>query len=145
MRLRLVAPGVTASRVGLERYLRVLTGALETLAAAAAAELVTNREIPLLYESGCRYQREARDRSGARLEEWRSPLAVCEAGAGDCEDLAAYRVAELRERLGEPSARFDVLSQEPRPGREHWLFHIRIRRQDGRLEDPSRLLGMTPE
>lgn len=145
MRLRFVAPGVTASRLGLERYLRVLTSALETLAAAGAAELARYPEIPMLYESGCRYRREDRDRSGARLEDWRSPLAVCEAGAGDCEDLAAYRVAELRERLGEPGAHFDVLSQEPREGRNHWLFHIRLRRANGRLEDPSKHLGMTPE
>lgn len=139
MRLRLVAPGVTAARVGLDPYLRVLYAALETLAAAGQAELAAG-DLPLLYEAGVRYAREARGPDGARLEEWRSPRAVLRARAGDCEDLAAWRVAELR-ASGEP-AHFDVLSQPPREGRSHWLFHIRVRRGSGELEDPSALLGM---
>jgi hypothetical protein len=45
---------------------------------------------PPLYQAGVRYQREV------NTEEWLDIPTVIEAGWGDCEDLACWRVAELR-------------------------------------------------
>ena len=45
---------------------------------------------PRLYQAGVRYQREV------NTEEWLDIPSVIEAGWGDCEDLACWRVAELR-------------------------------------------------
>jgi hypothetical protein len=47
---------------------------------------------PPLYQAGVRYQREQ------GTEEWLDIPSVIEAGWGDCEDLACWRVAELRTR-----------------------------------------------
>src|SRR5262249_45709634 len=45
---------------------------------------------PPLYESGVRYQREV------GTENWTDVARTLELGYGDCEDLACWRVAELR-------------------------------------------------
>lgn len=82
-----------------------------------------------LYRAGVRYQRE---RPG--YEAWRLPSQVRASGYGDCEDLAIWRVAELRAR-GVP-ARFDVVRAGPR------LWHAVVRLPDGTIEDPSKRLGM---
>lgn len=100
---------------------------------------------PPLYESGVRYEREA-EREGApdrlgrlpRLEEWRDAAAVLEHGAGDCEDLAAYRVAELVAQGVE--ARIQIIKRPQRPG-ARGLLHILAAAPWG-VEDPSRALGM---
>jgi hypothetical protein len=55
-------------------------------------------------------------------------------GGGDCEDLATWRAAELR-AVGEP-ARVIVYRSAPS------VLHAVVRRGDGRIEDPSRRLGM---
>jgi len=55
-------------------------------------------------------------------------------GGGDCEDLAAWRAAELR-IAGEP-ARVVVVRSAP------GVLHAVVRRANGRIEDPSRRLGM---
>lgn len=90
--------------------------------------------LPGLYESGVRYVREARDpRTGLRREEWRTIEDVIEHMGGDCEDLAAYRVAQLQSR-GVP-ARIWLR-------RHKAMWHVLVRLPDGRLEDPSRKLGM---
>jgi hypothetical protein len=63
--------------------------------------------------------------------------------SGDCDDLAAYRLAELWHD-GEAGARALVRyvpSLDPRLPAP-WLFHALIRRADGTIEDPSRDLGM---
>lgn len=106
-----------------------LLSLLEVLAAANDAE-----RPPPLYASGVRYRAEDQKR-----ERWRvGTVVLSEDMEADCEDLAAMRVSELR-RSGE-RAGFDLLRQEPRIG--ELLYHIRVRRGDGRIEDPSRVLGM---
>ena len=62
---------------------------------------------------------------------------------GDCEDLACWRVAELR-MAGERNATHAISVDDlpDRSGRIVTTFHIFILRGDGRSEDPSRLLGM---
>lgn len=87
--------------------------------------------LPRLYDGTIRYQREP-----AGQERWRSARHVAAAGIGDCEDLAAYRVAELRELEGERGARVKLLRRGPH------LIHAVVERANGQIEDPSRKLGM---
>lgn len=90
-----------------------------------------NPRTPLLYRSGVVYEREPVD----VREEFCTIPAVIRQGWGDCDDLAPWRSAELCEVHG-VDAWPDVVVI--RPG----LFHIIVRRADGRTEDPSRVLGM---
>jgi hypothetical protein len=86
-------------------------------------------EFPLLYDSGIVYRREPPGR-----EWWESALELVALGEGDCEDLAAYRAAELRYREGDP-ARVRIY----RTRRQ--TFHAIVERGDGTFEDPSRVLA----
>ncbi len=84
--------------------------------------------LPSLYESGIVYRREPYGR-----EWWESAsdlLDVVADHSGDCEDLAAYRAAELRYFAGE-HARAVV-----RPTK-NGKFHCLVEREDGSIEDPS--------
>jgi hypothetical protein len=85
---------------------------------------------PPLYASGVRYRRERRGQ-----EDWQSIAETYKRKAGDCEDLVAARVAELR-YAGEKGAMPKLYS--PRPG----LVHCIVLRADGTTEDPSKVLGM---
>ena len=96
--------------------------------------LKTHR-VPPLYESGVRYQNEPRS---FPCEEFASIPAVMARGWGDCDDLAPWRVAELREQ-GE---RAKIRIQWKRQPSGTKLFHVVVRRGDGSIEDPSRILGM---
>ena len=87
-----------------------------------------------LYQRGIRYQREARDpKTGTRLEQWRTYPELIEFGVGDCEDLAAARVAELRNK---------GINARPWLERHGRMWHVVVRLPDGRIEDPSKRLGM---
>lgn len=93
---------------------------------------VSGVETPSLYASGIRYRREPRGR-----EWWETAadaLGVVADRAGDCEDLAAYRAAELRVFEGDPDARVRII-RTPRGS-----FHAIVEHGDGTLEDPSRIL-----
>jgi hypothetical protein len=83
-----------------------------------------------LLKSHVRYQAEP---LGSEI--WQSAKETYELGFGDCEDLVSIRVAELRfwERVNAMPFIKDV-----RPGLRHCL----VRHPDGRLECPSRALGM---
>lgn len=113
-----------------------LDAALEGLVEVGVAELSDPRisgadEWPTLYTSGVRYNRE-RD-----SEDWNPPSNVLALGWGDCEDLAAWRTAELRVTGEDPTARAVVIRSGPR------TWHAVVAREDGtRIEDPSRMLGM---
>jgi hypothetical protein len=85
--------------------------------------------IPPLYSSGVRYKNEPRD-------VWRHAADVAAEGWGDCEDLSAYRAAELRVSGEDPHA--CVTTYESGPHR----YHAVVQRGDGTIEDPSRVLGM---
>lgn len=99
--------------------------------------------IPRLYDSGARYKKEPRDT-------WRHALDVSRQGWGDCEDLAGYRVGELRVSGEDPGATIDTYRTGPR------RFHAIVRRTqgvipdfahsrlEGPFEDPSLALGMNP-
>lgn len=105
--------------------------ALEGLCRVALVQLVDTRPaLPLLYQSGVRYRQEN------RTEWWLGPRDVYARGHGDCEDLVAWRVAELR-RVGEPA---EPACYAPRPGLVHCVVKV-----GQKIEDPSRLLGMGGE
>lgn len=102
------------------------------LLAKDEAYLRENPQTPLLIDSGVRYEREP---PGQEL--WLTIPWVRLMGHGDCEDLACWRAAELRVR-GEDARPFHTLRYTPK-GR---LYHIRVKRADGTIEDPSAALGM---
>lgn len=81
---------------------------------------------PVLYDSGIVYRREV------AAEDWQNAIDLLRSGRGDCEDLAAYRAAELR-CDGEPAT---VAIKRTRRG----SYHAVVRRADGTTEDPSRIL-----
>jgi len=113
-----------------------LEAALEALANVDSAILRDDASIPRLYNSGVRYRRERIDTAtGKRRDEWENIKQVLAVKCGDCEDLVGWRVAELRVRDNE-AARGVVKRTGPS------LWHALVQRADGRIEDPSRHLGM---
>lgn len=104
---------------------------LEALVQSNMDEVRSNPHLPDLYESGVRYMRE---RDG--VNKWQGILESYALRVADCEDLAAARVAILRVRHREPKARCDV--KFVREG----LWHVRVVRANGAIEDPSAVLGM---
>lgn len=93
-------------------------------------ELLRRSQLPPLYASGVRYKRERPGR-----ERWQTCEQTYARGFGDCEDLASWRAAELR-RAGEIGATCVVRKTGPR------LWHVLVGRENGMIEDPSRILGM---
>ena len=90
-----------------------------------------------LYDRGIRYAREERDPSTGKIkEEWRTLQDLERQGVGDCEDLAAARVAELREQ---------GINARPYLTRKGRLWHVQVIYPDGKVEDPSKILGMNGE
>lgn len=135
-----VLRGVDRARMGGELVDAAFCILLGSLAAWNEALIRESRArgvlLPALYEAGVRYQREPFPR-----EDWLDVLEVIQRRQGDCEDLACWRVAELR-----------AAGVEARPGfirrrvltAEGWqtVYHIVVLWPDGRIEDPSRILGM---
>lgn len=117
------------------RYTQRLEGvqesldALENLALRSLRQMRSGAGFPKLYASGVRYKREP-----AGVENWQTARELFATGFGDCEDLATVRVAELRHG-GE---RAKIVLRTVRPG----LVHILVKRANGKLEDPSKVLGM---
>lgn len=119
----------TVARVAISGA-REVEALLEGLARVCAAQIAAGAVRVPLFSSGVRYEREPAGR-----ERWQSARETLRRKAGDCEDLVAWRVAELRAR-GD-NAR--PLVYQPRPG----LLHCVVRRGDGSIECPSRILGMS--
>jgi hypothetical protein len=94
-------------------------------------------ECPRLYESNVTYRRET------TVEEFNSIPVALKAGGADCDDLAPWRVAELIERDHERARIFVTCSETSDGlGEPKRLYHIRVKRADGTIEDPSEVLGM---
>jgi hypothetical protein len=110
-----------------------LSHLLEALTAVNVAWLTEHPSAPLIYESGVRYEEEPHGR-----DDWQDIPETIALRVGDCEDLGCWRIAELRTRVREYAVPFVKRSIEgPRT-----VYHIAVRRADGTLEDPSRILGM---
>jgi hypothetical protein len=106
---------------------------LEALSAVNEAWLLEHPGAPWLYQSGVRYEEEPRGR-----DDWQDIPETIALRVGDCEDLGCWRIAELRTR-GREYARPYVKQSVTGP---RTVYHVAVRRADGRLEDPSRILGM---
>jgi hypothetical protein len=114
-----------------ETLLRLL---LEALVAVNVAYLHAHPATPRLMDSSVRYEPDDPGR-----EEWKDIAETLSRGAGDCKDLVAWRLAELRIG-GEHAAVARVEFHEAGDGRV--LHHMTVRRASGLIEDPSRALGM---
>jgi hypothetical protein len=108
---------------------------------------------PPLYKSPIVYNREP---WAGRIEEFADCRTVLKRGWGDCDDLCAYRLAELLEageRPARPCSRHvsavagctacvpgaDIRVYWRGPGKP---MHVEVRRANGVIEDPSRFLGL---
>lgn len=91
--------------------------------------------VPPLYESGVRYMREPPNTT----EEFATVPVILARGWGDCDDLAPWRVAELRQLGEKAEVRLQWKKSRRHGGR---MYHVVVRRQNGEIEDPSALLGM---
>ena len=106
---------------------------VEALTAADTGYLRIHSETPWLYASGVRYAEDDEEREG-----WTDIPETLARGVGDCKDLVAWRVAELRVRSREsalPQVSFARVGHRVK-------FHVVVVRADGRVEDPARVLGM---
>jgi hypothetical protein len=95
--------------------------------------------LPPLYSqaAGIRFAPDAK--SGVE-ERWRAPAKTFEAGSGDCDQLVLYRGAELVAR-GEHATAQCIARRTPAGTK----MHVRVRRQNGTIEDPSIILmGASP-
>lgn len=108
----------------------LMAGLLEVLTEADVAYLRKHPRTPRLYASGVRFRREP-----PHEERWNDVPEVLRLRYGDCEDLAAWRCAEWR--LAGVWARPLLRSG----GRAH-LLHAVVLLPDGRIEDPSKRLGL---
>ncbi len=111
-----------------EAVLQIL---LSALVASNVDFLTRHPRTPSLYKSGVRYRREE------GTEEWKAIPDILRDRFGDCEDLASWRVAELR-RSGIDARPFLRYKKSG----DFSLYHVLVRYADGRFEDPSKLLGM---
>jgi len=92
--------------------------------------LAAHPTAPAIYRSGVEYRREPRG-----VEEWQDIPSILARGHGDCEDLSAWRIAELR-RLGLDAR--PVIDAHPRAD-GGTTYHVRLA-VDGTAEDPSLVL-----
>ena len=114
-----------------------LEGLVFGLAAQSYAQMrdpETRGQIPALYSGKIRYEREP-----IRRENWQAALETAVRGYGDCEDLSAYRVAELRAK---GILAFPVVKQVSPTLRHVMVRYLDPRTQQWVSEDPSRKLGM---
>lgn len=112
---------------------RALLAMLEALIAANESFLTGHPTTPALYASGVVYVEEPPGR-----DHWQDIPRTLELREGDCEDLACWRVAELRVRgleYARPYVRHQILGSRV-------LYHVAVLRTDGAIEDPSKKLGM---
>jgi hypothetical protein len=106
--------------------------------------LMRSQKFPDLYNTHVRYRQEP-----LGSENWRDAAIVLQSGFGDCEDLAAFRVAELRVKYGIQARcvfRWKTFVLDTKAGKRRVkLYHILVGiMKDGVLliEDPSKRLGM---
>ena len=124
-------PSVAYKRRLLARLVRPILEA----AVQANQNLLRNLKVPPLYQCGVRYQNEPEGTN----EEFALIPVVLARKWGDCDDLAPWRCAELREQ-GE-NAKIRVSWKVYKPS-GFALYHVTVRRADGTIEDPSKILGM---
>lgn len=117
----------------LPHSIEIYEAALEGLARVNEAIYRQTPSLPEIHAAGVKYRRETG-------EAWRHVSDVVGEGWGDCEDLAAARVGWLRAKKIDRKARVKVVRTGPK------MTHAIVKRSNGKIEDPSRDLGMgTPD
>lgn len=105
---------------------------IEALITVNLEYLKEHPDTPRLYNSGVRYQYHG---TGGELRTIQQCLFH---GSADCGSLPAWRIAELifhgEDRKAQPMISFPDGSS---------VYHCRVVRGDGRIEDPNMALGMT--
>lgn len=98
-----------------------------------------SHKVPALYRSGVYYKEEEFGK-----EDFFDIPTVAAQGFADCEDLAAWRAAELRVAgyWAEPLVTWEAIEFED--GSLDVLFHVQVMTQNG-VEDPSAILGMNSQ
>lgn len=131
IQFEICTPADEASR---DRVLRALLWCLVTV---DREYLRTHPYTPPLYSAGVRYLREPEG-----FEQWPDIGRILEQGGGDCEDLACWRVAELRQCgiAARPAWRHRKV-ESVQSGKIFTLYHILVWTPNG-YEDPSARLGM---
>lgn len=111
------------------------------------AWLRTHPNTPPLYHSGVIYKPEKHrvDHGGHTIEygeDWQTIPWVIHHGYGDCEDLGAWRAAELQMHGVPAVPHIAIRRLADDGGKAVWRAHVQVRLPDGRIEDPSAKLGM---
>jgi hypothetical protein len=110
-----------------------LVAPLAALTALNEVYLHEHPNTPHLYEAGVRYSREGKYRLGRQKEKWLPIPLLYILHHGDCEDLSAALAAFYRVK---------GINAIPVAIESSVGFHIVVRMPDGKIEDPSRVLGM---
>lgn len=115
---------------------QAIESAVETLARADLCYLVENPDTPTLARSGVIYQRETQDGP----ERWQTIPEMLASGVGDCEDFAAWLIAQLRRRgVKAAPVAMPIIDQ---PGKWHILVRAKLKGNHWALTDPSKEAGM---
>jgi hypothetical protein len=105
------------------------------LIAELNCELIHNRIVPPLSRSRVRYVREPLGQ-----ETFVDAKTCNDAGGGDCAHLGAWCLGELW-LAGETAADINVIWFPPNSSGGR-TYHVRVRRADGSIKDPSKERGM---
>jgi hypothetical protein len=122
---------------------QMLAGGVFGLMLENIAWIKAHPNTPDLYDAGVTYKPERRRvKNGKGLEygeEWQTIPWVIYRGYGDCEDLGAWRSAELRAKYNIAASPYIKIRRLPDG---FWRAHVVVRWPDGQIEDPSAKLGM---
>lgn len=141
---RIMAPIFSANTPKSELFSKAaLTGGVIGLMLENIAWLRAYPNTPKLYDSGVIYKPEKhRETKEGKMieygEDWMTIPYIIYHGYGDCEDLGAWRAAELR--VSGVKAVPDIAVRRLPDGA--WRAHVRVKWPDGHIEDPSAKLGM---
>ncbi len=111
---------------------------LDTLVRIDEIQLLADPSIPLFHDA-LRAGLIHYVRPDKRDDPWRCTVSSLVAGEVDCEDAAAWRIAELRIRFGvNARPRFEVAVDQY----GNRLIHVTVQLPNGEIEDPSKRAGM---
>ena len=115
------------------RSQKVLLWLMEALVQTNISWLVANPNTPSIYNTEVVYKFEP-----GEIDYWMDIPTIMKDGGADCEDLACWRVAELR--YAGVNAR-PYIRWKKRPNGSY-MYHALVWWPGGRIEDPSLALGM---
>lgn len=116
-----------SSKIGRKKILWMM----EAMVQCNILWLLEHPNTPKLYKAPVRYVKEM------GTEIWQDIPNVIKSGVGDCEDLACWRVAELRS-IGINARPY--MTGRKQSGRR--IYHALVRHPNGKIEDPSLAMGM---